>query len=107
VERLGDSAEVPDDPIAPVAAFAEDYRAALGRLGAVAPPAAYRRFHLLTLAQARESADRIDDGVRFGRQGDVDAATTALGELGGLLPSALPAGLERTARGCAVTLRVP
>ncbi len=88
------------DPIRPIAVLAERYRAGLERLNAVTPPAALRSFHLLTLAAGRESADRIDDGVRLGREGDTDAATTALQELDGLLPDDLPAAVKAGAPAC-------
>lgn len=98
--RLADAPEDDADPIGALAAFARGYRVALERLGALTPPAQLRRLHLLTVAQARESADRVEDGVRLGRQGDIDAATTALEELEGLLPGTLPAGVRRDAPAC-------
>lgn len=101
VGRLARTKDVPADPVAPVAAFARSYRAGLERLARVRPPASVRRFHLLTLATSRESADRIDDGVRLGRHGDTDAATTALGEVSGLLPTQIPAAVRRRAPRCA------
>lgn len=102
VERLGRTETDRGDPVAPIATFARRYRVGLERLGRLTPPTALRRLHLLTLAQARESADRIDDGVRFGRAGDIDAATSALGLLSGLLPDAgdLPRAVRRGAPAC-------
>lgn len=102
VERLARTEADRGDPVKPIAVFARRYRVGLERLGRITPPTALRRIHLLTLAQARESADRIDDGVRFGRAGDVDAATSALGLLAGLLPDArdLPRAVRRGAPAC-------
>ncbi len=100
VEQLAGTRVDERDPVAPIATFARRYRAGVERLGAVTPPPALRRFHLLTLAQGRESAERIDDGVRLGRAGDTDAATTALGELSGVLPATLPRAVRRGAPDC-------
>lgn len=100
VDRLIRTKANARDPVAPLAVLARRYRAALERLNRVTPPAALRSFHLITLAAGRESADRIDDGVRLGREGDVDAATTALQELDGILPDDLPAAVERGAPAC-------
>ncbi len=103
IERLGRTDAERGDPVRPIAVFARRYRAALERLGQLTPPAALRNVHLLTLAEARESADRIDDGVRFGRAGDTAAATRALGDLARLLPDAdaLPQSVRARVPACA------
>lgn len=88
------------DPIRPLAVLAGRYRTGLERLGQITPPAAYRTDHLLTLATGRETAARLDDGVRLGRQGDIGAATSALNELSDLLPTFTPT-LRRAAPACA------
>ena len=100
LERLADTAVDERRPVRPIATLSRRYRAALDELGRITPPVALRQLHLLTLAQGRESADRIDDGVRLGRAGDIDAATTALGELQSLLPQ-LPDPVRRDAPACA------
>lgn len=100
VDALAASKEDKADPVAPVAAFARSYRAGLERFARVKPPAALCTFHLFTLATSRESANRIDDGVRLGRGGDTDAATTALGEVSGLLPASVPAAVRRRTPHC-------
>ena len=103
IERLARTPVDERDPVRAIELLARRYRAGLEQLGQVTPPATLRRIHLLTLAQGRESADRIDDGVRLGRAGETDAATTALGELSGLLPdvSRLPSSVRRGAPACA------
>lgn len=100
LEALLRSAEDEEDPVRPIEVLARRYRRGLERLGRLTPPAAYRPDHLLALAGGRETADRLDDGVRLGREGDTDAATSALGELSGLLPT-LPPALLRAAPACA------
>ena len=104
VERLARTSVDEDDPVRPIATLARRYRSGLETLATRTPPTALRTFHLLTLAQGRESADRIDDGVRLGRAGDIDAATTALGETAGLLPAQLPPTVRARAPACAAAL---
>ncbi len=100
IARLARAPEDRRDETRPVAVFARRYRAGLERFGRVAPPAAERAVQLQTLAAGRESADRLDDGVRFGRRGDTDAATSALEAIAGLLPDDLPAPVLRLAPAC-------
>ena len=80
--------------------LATRYRTGLERLGRITPPERHRPEHLLALAGGRETADRLDDGVRLGREGDIGAATDSLAELSGVLPTLSP-DLLRAAPACA------
>lgn len=100
LNRFLATGEARGDPLMPLEVLATRYRAGLERLGRITPPAAYRPEHLLALAAGRETADRLDDGVRLGREGDIGAATDSLAELSGVLPSLRPE-LLREAPACA------
>ncbi len=72
------------------------YRRAIGRLGDVVPPDRYRALHLQTLAEGREAADRLDVAAQRARADDFDAATQAVSDLGGLIPTLPEDVLSRT-----------
>lgn len=100
IDRFLATGEAARDPVRPLEVLAARYRAGLERLGRVTPPGVYRPEHLLALAGGRETADRLDDGVRLGREGDIGAATDSLAELSGVLPTLNPE-LLRAAPACA------
>ena len=102
LDRFLATGEAKDDPLRPLEVLATRYRAGLERLGRLTPPDVYRPEHLLALAGGRETADRLDDGVRLGREGDIGAATDSLAELSGALPTLSPE-LLRAAPACAPT----